>query len=85
MRHRWIPEMAYQSRTRVTSTRQDKIQLNQVDSTKTSARVNVTLLTHVLVGLLTALFAIFTSVLTFSTLASNPLMYSLGDRSVWLL
>lgn len=74
--------MTYQSRTRVTSTRQDKIQLNQVASTKTSARVNVTLLTHVLVGLLTALFAIFVSVLAFSALVSNSSMYSLGDRSL---
>ena len=57
----------------VASTRQDKIQLNEVASAKTSARVSVTLLVHVLLGLLIALFviSIFMSVLTFSAPLPN--------------
>jgi len=56
------------------------MQLSEVTSTKVTARVSVTLLPHVLVGLLIALFAIH--VLAFSALVSNPLMCSLDDRSV---
>lgn len=58
------------------------MQLSEVTRTKTSARVSVTLLRHVLVGLLIALFAILVSVLAFSALVSNPLMCSLGDYLV---
>ena len=67
----------------VASTRQDKIQFREVDGAKTSARVSVVLLTHVLVGLLTQVFAISTLV-DISALQSNPLMYPLGDHSMRL-
>jgi hypothetical protein len=52
----------FPAETRVASTRQDKIQLSEDDGARASARVSVTLLTHVLVGLLPAVFAIFMSV-----------------------
>lgn len=66
--------------TRVASTRQDKTQLNENDSAKTSVRVSVMLLTHVLVGPLTPVFTTFIPV-DISVLQSDPLMRSLGDRS----
>lgn len=70
-------------KTRVASTRQDKIQLNEDDSAKTSVRVSVILLTHVLVGPLTPAFTAFIPV-DIRTLQSVPLMCSLGDRSILL-
>ena len=51
--------MALSPTDREVSTRQDKMQLSEFASTKATARVSVTLLRHVLVGLLIALFAIF--------------------------
>ena len=78
--------MISQSKKPVASTRQDKIQLSEVASAKTSARVSVTLLAHVLLGLLIALFviSIFMSVLVFSELLSKSLMCLLGDRPALL-